>query len=652
MNNRKPPFVVANVPETAVNKYAALVRDAEVDEADKLHFHIGHPLRAPEFLDLIKDLTLRGAGYERRLLERVLDDIPYYLPKGGYSKNAPPRFLGKIVELFGERRDAYSYAIINGGASEARRLFYRALSLFLRERPARVAAMGEPPDCADDFPDVETLAVADPSRLLDEIDSSIAEGAPIFLALERAPDDGLFSEIARRSRAGELFVATFYERERELVQLSNALDPNFSMRFVAPNAAFDAPLDGTLLVAAAPDDYLAAFNQACFQLKGSAPQSEIVALEAATADNEDDPTLKQTALGVLSLRDDALENNFLDAFARHRPEYDRNSLIAVSGGSRTALGFLGWRCGIRRALAFDAGWTYDHCFPVVETAPVSSNGEPDVTRALAMMDQLTSRDDAWSSEGAALINSPHNATGSALSDEDHLALLRGALERDFRVVDDLSYDNVGPRLEYPFASSTALLAERDGLPSDLRARVITVRSLSKTIAFAGARLAVAEIRDDDLRKAFRRAIRDIPAHKAGLTAATHLFRNKVEELEAAHRLRNKILWERNEAIAHASESVSDTENPLGARVTRSSGSLYAVLRVERAPEDFDADAVAERLARLGFGVVPMTAYVKREDSRRRFRAAFRVTLGGIDGADALAAKTRRLILALNRIVAR
>jgi hypothetical protein len=84
MNNRKPPFVVANVPETAVNKYAALVRDAEVDEADKLHFHIGHPLRAPEFLDLIKDLTLRGAGYERRLLERVLDDIPYYLPKGGY----------------------------------------------------------------------------------------------------------------------------------------------------------------------------------------------------------------------------------------------------------------------------------------------------------------------------------------------------------------------------------------------------------------------------------------------------------------------------------------------------------------------------------------------------------------------------------------
>lgn len=647
MTDRHSPFVVRTPEETAVNKYATLVRAADVPEADKLHFHIGHPLRAPEFLDLLRDLTLRAASVEESpLLGRVLDALPYYLPKGGYAKGAPPRFLGDVVETFGERRDSYSYAIVNGGMSETLRVLYRALSLFLSEQPARMFAIGKTPECADDFLGVETAAFDDDSLFLDALDVAIAKGEPAFVALDRDPGDRLLSEIERRNRAGDAFVATFYERTRSDVERANALDPAHTIRFVSPNAAFDAVLGDTPLVAAAPKDYLAAFNQAFFQLKGSAPQSEIVALEAATGD---DSAAKRSARGVLARSDDELEARFLDAFARHHPEYDRDSLVAVSGGSRTALGLLGWRCGVRRVVAFDAGWTYDHCFPLLETAPVSPDGEPDVSGALSLIDDLIDRDASWRSGGAALVNSPHNATGSALCDERHLALLRGALDRGLYVIDDLSYDNVGPRIEYPFASSTALLAERGNLSSEERDRVVTVRSLSKTIAFAGARLAVAEIRAKDLREAFCGATRSIPAHAAGLATATRLFENDVEELAAAHRLRNKILWERNEAIARASESVSESENPLGARVTRSAGSLYAVLRLERAPEDFDANAVAERLARRGFGVVPMAAYVKRDDSRRRFGAAFRVTLGGLDGADALAEKTRRLIVALNRI---
>ena len=46
----------------------------------------------------------------------------------------------------------------------------------------------------------------------------------------------------------------------------------------------------------------------------------------------------------------ALEQAFLHAFISHHEEYDPASCLAVSGSSRTALGLLGFHCGIREVV--------------------------------------------------------------------------------------------------------------------------------------------------------------------------------------------------------------------------------------------------------------------------------------------------------------
>ena len=48
----------------------------------------------------------------------------------------------------------------------------------------------------------------------------------------------------------------------------------------------------------------------------------------------------------------------------------RDSFV-VSGSSRTALGLLGFHCGIREVIVPDLSWTYEHCFPSVCAVPLT-----------------------------------------------------------------------------------------------------------------------------------------------------------------------------------------------------------------------------------------------------------------------------------------
>ena len=75
------------------------------------------------------------------------------------------------------------------------------------------------------------------------------------------------------------------------------------------------------------------------------------------------------------------------------------------------------------------------------------------------------------------------------------------------MIDDLSYQNVAPSKLLPGINTLRQIADslvRDGLLADGQAeRVITVHSVSKTDCLAGARLAVAEIRHEELQRRFR-----------------------------------------------------------------------------------------------------------------------------------------------------
>lgn len=360
-------------------------------------------------------------------------------------------------------------------------------------------------------------------------------------------------------------------------------------------------------------------------------------------------------LHALPERAPELADAFRAAFLRHHPEYEPEASIVVSGSARTALGLLGFHCGIREAIIPDLSWTYEHCFPEVTSIPLAPGFELHVDAILAAVDERLRKSPGWRDHGAVVLNNPHNATGQVFSPEGVRRLLLGLLERGVLVIDDLSYENVAPSHELtgpPTARQIADELVRLGHVSrEQAARVVTVHSLSKTDCLAGARLCVVEIRDAALRQRFIQVNASV-AHNVGALLLGYLFyRASAQGTNTYWRLRNVILDERMSALEHAARNLPAERNPFGISVVRPRGSMYPHLVVERLPAGISLDWIASRLARQGVGLIPLSTFARTEQGMEVGRKSFRLTLGGSDNADRLLAKTRRVLIDLNRIIA-
>lgn len=346
---------------------------------------------------------------------------------------------------------------------------------------------------------------------------------------------------------------------------------------------------------------------------------------------------------------------FKAAFLHHHPEYRPEATIVVSGSARTALSLLGFHCGVREVVVPDLSWTYEQCFPAITAVPLTSEFQIDVERMLATVDRKLEHEPGWRHQGAVVINNPHNATGQVFPEEAVSLLLRRLLERGVLVIDDLSYEKVAPAQELRGPATLRQLADelaRLGYISAEQAdRVVTVHSLSKTDCLAGARLCVVEIRDQALRQRFSEVNRAI-VHNTGALLLGYLFyRHDTQQAKAYWRLRNLILDERMRALEQAVENLPAERNRFGIAITRPPGSMYPRLTVERLPAGVSLDWIASTLARQGVGLIPLSTFARTEEGTEIGRKSFRLTLGGSDGAERLLAKTRRVLIDLNRIIA-
>jgi hypothetical protein len=78
--------------------------------------------------------------------------------------------------------------------------------------------------------------------------------------------------------------------------------------------------------------------------------------------------------------------------------------------------------------------------------------------------------------------------------------------------------------------------------------------------------------------------------------------------------------------------------------------MYPLLRVAKLPAGLSLDWLASSLARRGIGLLPLATFARTEKGYETGRTTFRLTLGGVDGADILLAKSRRLLIDLNRLI--
>ncbi len=351
---------------------------------------------------------------------------------------------------------------------------------------------------------------------------------------------------------------------------------------------------------------------------------------------------------------DDLCSSFLGAFTRHHPEYDPSSCTVVSGSSRTALSLLGFHCGIREVVIPDLSWTYEHCFPSVSTVPLTPEFGIDTAGILSAVEAKIGADPAWAGFGAVVLNNPHNATGRVFDIAGVRDLLHRLLSRGVTVIDDLSYQNVAPVDALPEIPTLKQLADelvRTGsISSSDAARVITVHSLSKTDCLAGARLSVVEIPDSRLLERFRSLYATVRPNIGAILLAYLFYRNPLEVARAYWRLRNSIFRDRMDAIASALKNLPAERNPFDIRILPPTGSMYPLMVIDRLPAGLSLDWGASRLARQGIGMVPLSTFARTEKGFETGRKAFRLTLGGTDGAPALLKKTRRVLIDLNRLV--
>ncbi len=350
-----------------------------------------------------------------------------------------------------------------------------------------------------------------------------------------------------------------------------------------------------------------------------------------------------------------LEQAFLGAFLTHHPQYSPSHCVVVSGSARTALGLMGFHCGVREALVPDLSWSYEHCFPAVEAVPLGRDLGLDDRAFIAAVDQKIEADPAWRERGAVVLNNPHNASGQVFDEEAVSRLLRSMLERNIWVIDDLSYHKVAPSPDLRGPATLRQIANRMVKLGQLRAaqaaRVVSVHSLSKTDCFAGARLAVVEIRHSDLHKKFYELARSIRPNIMALLLAYLFYHNSPAAVAAYWTLRNQVFHERMQALESSLSDLPPDRNPFRIELRRPRGSMYPHLVVRNLPAGISLDWLATGLSKRGIGLIPLTAFARLEEGFDLARQTFRLTLGGSDGADPLARKMRRVLIDLNRLIA-
>jgi aspartate/methionine/tyrosine aminotransferase len=350
-----------------------------------------------------------------------------------------------------------------------------------------------------------------------------------------------------------------------------------------------------------------------------------------------------------------LRQAFLAAFHAHHPEYDRKHLHLVSGSSRTGLGLIGLHCGVSEVIFPDLSWTYENCFPKVRVVPLTGDYQLDVAGIVRAVDERIEKVPGWISTGAVALNNPHNATGQVFHESDVRDLLKRLLSRNVLVLDDLAYQNVAASDTSGTIPTVRQIADslyREGyITAEQAKRVVTMQSVSKTDCLAGSRLAVAEIREEELEEKFERVNAIISPNIAAIFLSYLFYRREAGAVSAYWRLRNSLFASRMDAIERAASGLPAARNRYDISIRRPTGSMYPLMRISRLPNGLSLDWLSSGLARQGIGLLPLSAFARTEEGFESGRRTFRLTLGGVDGADVLFTKTRRVLIDLNRLIA-
>ncbi len=702
--------------ESLHHLYFSLVSGLPVAAPDKIRWAEGEGGGWTEadspFLDFLFRLTARNAPYLPRG-GYAAQNPPELIKKfQDWLTNAQPDPLEYLDGSDGRRREMM---IGNGGSIEQLRLLFHGFNFYLEHWPLHVLYSGPAlPGHFSDFEHIHWQAL--PPTEADALEAIAASlknrpQRPHILLLQQPASENFRRTCRTRFLDAALFFVESSGAANHFSLAREALLANRVLRILPAAAIHPGLYDSAVTFVTGPADFIQLLEKIHFELKGTPSAADAAWLEtfwpqefstrskppapAQTVENKLQDSiqhrlrhlqhrLEQTSCSLnqrngysrtgqadpLAAPDipeiwkafpdqsitGRLSAGLCAVFSRHHPEYRVESLLPVSGSARTALGLLGWHGGIRQVLTFDLSWTYEHCFPQVETVPLQPDLQPQWTELERRIQEKLHADPTWREYGAVVFNTPHNATGQVYAVDALREMLYFLLKNGLRVIDDLSYQNVRPATEWQEIATLRQMAnalENAGRISAAQGNLlITVHSLSKTDSFAGARLAILEIRDRGLHQKVAGILSGITPNYTAMLFAYAFYRNNSGRVRAFYEQRNRIFARRIEAIRQAAADLPAERNPYGLRIQPPVGSMYPLLYIDRLPAGLSLDWLAPALAQQGIGMIPLSAFARQAEGYRLGRKAFRLTLGGEISDEELTRKTRRLLIDLNRLLAR
>jgi aspartate/methionine/tyrosine aminotransferase len=347
--------------------------------------------------------------------------------------------------------------------------------------------------------------------------------------------------------------------------------------------------------------------------------------------------------------------SLITAFVKEHPEYKTKNLMLVNGSSRTALGLLGFHCGIDEIITCDYSWTYEHCFPKSVFIPVTDNFELDVDSICNKVDLRLKSNQYSSNKLAVVINNPHNASGKIFDKSSIKDLLMRVLNKNIYVIDDLAYQNVMPDNSIDGPQTVKQLGmeliDEGRIYKDQLKKIISIHSLSKTDSFAGARIAFVEISEKVLQKKFTELNSLIKPNIAAIILAYLFYRNDSDNIKLYWLIRNRIFKAKMQAFEDAENGLPASRNPFSIHIDRPEGSMYPRMTINKLPKGLSLDWLSSGLATQGIGLIPLSSFARTTKGFDLGRKSFRLTLGGTDSPDELLRKTRRVLIDLNRMIA-
>ena len=117
----------------------------------------------------------------------------------------------------------------------------------------------------------------------------------------------------------------------------------------------------------------------------------------------------------------------------------------ASGSSRTALGILGFHCGITEVVVPDLSWSYEQCFPQVYAVALTESLELDVDAMIEKLEELRRSGSCLAGRAAPWQSIILTMQRDRIFEAEAIRkLITYCLQNSVYVIDDLAYQNMAP----------------------------------------------------------------------------------------------------------------------------------------------------------------------------------------------------------------